>query len=167
MKEKIIKVYEFNELKPKIQEKVLNEFREKEDFSFLNESLNDYLKELLKDKKIKSNDLKLNYSLNYCQGDGLSFTGRFEWKNYEITIFRKEYHYCHKYTTNFNILTKKGNNVKESILNEFEALYYSICDKVEKMGYSIIEETLKDETIKDLIEMNEYTFRENGEIENL
>lgn len=166
MRKETINVYKFEELKKDIQEKVLNKFREWETFDFLDDELQEFLEQLLKEYKIKVliESIKLYYSLNNCQGDGVSFTGEFKYKNYLVYIKKRDYHYSHKYTVNIEIETKNGNDAKEEVYKEFEGIYLCICNEIEKIGYSIIEDTLSDESIKENIEINKYEFFENGDI---
>ncbi len=65
-------VYTFDELSDDVKEKVINKFREdKEVFlDFFNEDCVYYAKE----KGFE--DIELQYSLGYCQGDGLSFSAQ-------------------------------------------------------------------------------------------
>lgn len=171
MQQKTINVYNYEELDEKAKENVLKYFREQEDFYYLEEDLKEYLKQLLEENKIKViQDLKLFYSLSYCQGDGACFIGLFNWKGYEILI-KHNSHYYHERSTDIYIykLDKDGNEKEatEKTYDSFKELYYSICRKIEKSGYEEIEYRQSEESIKELIEMNEYTFRENGEIENI
>jgi uncharacterized protein with ATP-grasp and redox domains len=169
MKEKKIKIYEFKELKKEVQEKVLNDFKQYEDFFYLEENLTELLKDVLTANKIKINDLKIRYSLNCCQGDGFSFIGSFEWLDYNvnITLGHLSNLYNHSNTTDIYITDCEGEEIEdEKIINEFSELYQDICRKLEQEGYNIIEDALKDETIIKNIETNEYYFRKSGEIES-
>ena len=178
MKQKLINVYKFNELKKDVKEKVLNSFRENNDYSFLNDTLIYKLGELLKKYKIEAVDLNLMYSLGYCQGDGLSFTGTYKWKEHTIFISRSG-NYYHKHSTDIYFkelgeeydedeLTELVNEkIVETREKEFKEIYYKICDEIEKEGYKEIEDEDSEETIKEIIKMNGYTFRETGEMENL
>ena len=168
MKQKTINIYKFEELKEEIQVKVLNDMRENQDLYFLDEMLNDELNILLKKNKIKVvSDLELRYSLSSCQGDGVSFTGLFKWKNYfiKIELGSNSNYYSHSNTTDIYIETQAGNEVKKEIEAIFKEIYKNICWEIEKYGYSLIEDANSDEYIKKEIDMNEYTFRSNGEIE--
>jgi len=173
MKYKKIKVYKFEELKENIQEKVLNNFRENNDLMFLDEYLNNYLEELLiKYKILVNNDkyFKLYYSLSYCQGDGVCFIGNFEYKNFKIKI-EHNFNYYHKRSTDIYIYKedKKGNEIEVTEKQEehFKNIYYEICDLIEKAGYDYIDSENSEENIKELISINEYTFRDSGEMENI
>lgn len=174
MKQKLINVYEFEELKPDVQEKVIYDFRGQNEYSFLSDDLNYQLMKLLKKYKIKYDDLKLYYSLSYCQGDGLCFIGTFNFKGFSFTINHTG-HYYHKNSTEIFIedyseddeLTEMiSNKVKDSVEQEFKEIYFKICEKLERLGYEMIEYEDSEEHIKEIIEINEYSFRENGEIEN-
>lgn len=171
MKTKKINVYDYEELSETAKQKVLNSFRETNQYDFLDENLNEYLQELLKENKIKfACDLKLYYSLSYCQGDGVCFTGFFNWGKYNIKIIHN-FNYCHKKSTNIyiNYYDKKENEQEatEKVYNNFKNIYYSICDKLEKAGYEYIESEDSEENIKENIVANGYTFRINGEMENI
>lgn len=169
MKIKEIKVYEFKELEEKVKEKVLNNFRNDNDYDFLEEDLEEYLKEMLEKENITYEDLKINYSLSYCQGDGFSFTGNFIYKNIPILIKRDGFNYYHERSTEIIILNEEDFKKMdfEIFETDFKDLYYNICKKIEKMGYEMMEYEDSDESIKEIIEINEYTFRENGEMENI
>jgi len=182
MEEKTIKVYDFEELQEDIQEKVLNSFRENNDFYFLEEDLTEHLEEELQKHKIKAVDKpKLRYSLSYCQGDGLSFVGDFEFKG--IRFYLREgnlsNYYCHSNTININMeyeynqdydedFTEELQELKEKenekIEEEFTEIFHNICKTLEKVGYEHIEYENSEENIKDYIEANEYKFLENGAI---
>ena len=129
MKKVSINVYKFNELSVQIQTKVINRYRDR-----LSGLLNDDLKG---DMEWKLNcyvgglDFELSYSLSYCQGDGVSFTGSVDGKEelltlaglvygdkipknilrlinysiiYEVNFARCNYHYVHKHTVQTNII---------------------------------------------------------------
>ena len=169
METKQIKVYSFDELSEEVKNKVIIAMQEGEEFYFLEDCLKDDLKQELKNNKITPlKEPILNYSLNYCQGDGLKFTGVFKWRQYQVFI--NDGHlsnlYQHSYTTDINLETLKGNEVKEKTEEEFKNLYHSICKDLEKIGYAYIEDALSEDSIKEQIELNEYIFFENGKIAN-
>ena len=134
MRVKIIAVYKFDELPISVQTKVIDRYRDR-----LSDLLNDDLKEDM-NWKLKSHvgglDFELAYSLNYCQGDGVSFTGSVDRKEdllvlaslvyggnkiprnilrliscdiiYKVEFARCNYHYVHKYTVQTNIVCNYG-----------------------------------------------------------
>lgn len=182
MEQKTINVYDFEELKEDVQEKVLNHFRENNDYPFLEENLKGHLKEILQEYKIKCLDEpRLRYSLSYCKGDGLSFVGDFEFQGMRFYCRKGNLsnYYCHSNTIDINMedieeeeydgdLTEEIQIIKikeaKKIEEEFNELYHNICKKLEKIGYDEIEYQDSDENIKENIQINEYKFTENGEI---
>lgn len=71
-------VYKFNELPIQIQAKVIERYKDR-----LSDLLDDDLKEDMEWKlnnHVGGLDFELAYSLNCCQGDGVSFTGSTEGK---------------------------------------------------------------------------------------
>lgn len=74
MKEITIKAYEFEELSEDVQERLIREYRQYEDYTSYD--LEHYLNERLKELTGLSFDLA--YSLNNMQGDGLRFTGQID-----------------------------------------------------------------------------------------
>ena len=126
--------YKFDELSVSVQMKVIKRYRDR-----LSDLLNYDLKEIVNaelNNLTHNLDFELAYSLNYCQGDGVSFTGSVEGKeelfmlaglvygnkipnnilrliNYNI-ICKVEfdrcnyYRYVHKYTVQTNIVCNYG-----------------------------------------------------------
>ena len=122
-------VYEFNELPISVQTKVIDRYRDR-----LSDLLNDDLKEDMEWKlnnHVSGLDFELAYSLNCCQGDGVSFTGSVEGKEelltlaglvygnkipqnvsrlincdviYEVEFARCNYRYTHRHTVQTNIV---------------------------------------------------------------
>lgn len=175
MKTKTINLYEFDELSDEVKNKVVERFREKNDYHFLEENLNECLSELLEKNNIKviNNDLNLRYSLGYSQGDGVSFIGTFKFKDLNFKINSSSSHYCHSKTTDIYLIDFDDDNdddlselVKENIKNEFEQIYYNICDEIEKNGYAYIEAEDDEKNIIENIKLNEYTFRKDGSLED-
>ena len=122
-------VYNFDELPVSVQAKVIDRYRNR-----LSDLLSDVLKE---DMNMELNNhthslrFEVAYSLGYCQGDGVSFTGSAEGKEelltlaglvygnkipknilrlinyniiYEVNFARCNYHYVHKHTVHTNII---------------------------------------------------------------
>jgi hypothetical protein len=77
MKKIEIEVYEFNELDKKVQEKVIENYRDNMELTELDyEYLEGSWKEELKRKGYRREDKYFDFCLNHCQGDGVSLTGR-------------------------------------------------------------------------------------------
>ena len=130
MRVKIIAVYKFDELSISVQTKVIDRYRDR-----LSDLLNDDLKEAMNWKLnnyVGGLDFELAYSLNCCQGDGVSFTGSVDRKKdllvlaslvyggdkiprnilrliscdiiYKVEFARCNYRYTHKHTVQTNII---------------------------------------------------------------
>jgi len=173
MELKQIEVYNFEELSDEVKEKVLNKFREQNEYYFLEENLNEELNILLEENGIKpTGETNLRYSLGYCQGDGVSFTGNFKFKGFDfiIELGHLSNLYSHSRTTDISTADEYDDNgditeeLREIREKEFKNIYYKICDKIEKVGYSHIEADDSEEAIKENIEANEYKFLSNGDI---
>lgn len=168
MRKEAISVYRFEELKPKVKEKVLNIFREQEEHCFLSENLTEFLKDELEKNKIIYNDsLKVYYSLSYCQGDGFCFIGNFKYKGYDVAIKHNSRYYNERSTEIYIYkLNKEYDKIEaeEKVYNKFKELYYSICQNLEKIGYEEIETDLSEDNIKENIEANDYEFLLDGSI---
>lgn len=170
MRLKPIKLYDFNELSTQAKNEAITKWYEHEDYAYMETDLFESLKALLEQHKIHvRNEEKFEqyYSLSYSQGDGYYFIGKFKWKGYYVTITHHSNHYYHKNTVMFYIETNYGNPAKQKVYNDFRKLYDSICDELEKEGYGILEYRMSHEEFNDLCEANDYTFLENGIMENL
>lgn len=161
-------VYKFDELTKEAQERALDYFRESEDFPFLEESMQYKLEQLLEQSKIRYDETPtVQYSLSWSQGDGAMFYGRVYWRQYTIDIEHsgRYYHYNSK---TFDINLTNGNNISgkvyERVEQEFNELYVDICHELERYGYAEIDYILSEESIKELIDANEYEFTEDGRL---
>lgn len=99
----------------------------------------------LEDEKIYCDKPTLRYNLSCSQGSGLSWNGSgyFIYKKQKYYFNVSEGHlsnyYSHKYTNSFSITTINDNEAKDEVYKYFKDLYYNICDKIEKIGYELIE----------------------------
>lgn len=168
-----IDIYKFDELPDKVKEKVVNRFRENNDFPFLKDDLEEELNRLLKENNIEIiRNYDFYYSLSYSQGDGFRFVGQFKYKKYRVTITHLG-HYYHYKSVNIEYEYYDGeeynaisNDEYKTIDTEFSFIYKDICKKMEKFGYNIIEEENNEEHIKEEINANGYEFFDNGDIYN-
>jgi hypothetical protein len=158
-------VYEFKELSKEAQEEALEYFRQSEHFDFLADDMAEKLDDLLKQYKLKYDEMpKTYFSLSYCQGDGAMFEGTVYYKSYtvDITHSGNYYHYNSKQIDMYSTKTSKGASGK--VFNEFNELYVDLCIKLERYGYDVMESTLEDSNLVDIIEANEYEFLESGKL---
>lgn len=129
-----------------------------DDFMFLEEELNEILKDKLKQKGFKFDNLKIGYSLSYCQGDGFNFIGEITTKNAVYIIEKNTHHYEHAYTTSIEMLSFKNKDYSELdevmqkkadlFLKTFQEEYISLCKEMEEIGYSIIKQQEEDNILK-------------------
>jgi hypothetical protein len=193
MKTKTINIYSFSELSEEAKEKAIEYFRnsKNEDYDLLNMFSDDVIECLKEDGW---NDVKLQYSLSCCQGDGLCFSGKLDLKyflnneysqkltkykvnalcEYIYSVHSKgntgHYSYAHEnqidYSENYQdgIERKHIDKLWQDVLGEIKEYYLTLCKKFEKQGYNEIDYQLSDECIKEEIEANEYEFLENGKL---
>ena len=175
MRQETVNIYKYDELSDKAKRKVLERYREHNDFLFLSNDLKEELNTLLEEHKIEvQQNLQLYYSLSYSQGDGCCFVGDFIWNNYRISIKHdNSCRYYHNQSVDININSKFNSNGEDVEIssdeenvayNEFKNIYKEICDKLEDSGYAIIDNENSEEYIKDSIEANEEEFYDNGDI---
>lgn len=171
MKTKTIQLYEYAELSPQAKEKALNKWRETEDDPMMQSHMINLLKEELEERGIKydTDSIDVRYSLSHCQGDGFMFIGELEWKKYTIYIKHGGGHYYHSHSASIEMqeTDNLGFHIEdEKDENEFEELYQSICKVMEGKGYDHIEYITSEESFIEACDANEYTFREDGTMEN-
>ena len=165
MRQQLINVYKFEELSDEVKEKVIDRFRKDNNYPFLSDDLNEELKSLLEENKIEvSSNLKLYYSLSYNQGDGVCFVGIFKWNKYYVTInHRGNYYHRNSKEIHMEPIDDNYDN-SDNDEDPFSNIDDTICDKLEKFGYSIIEYESTVRYIKETIEINEFEFNDNGDI---
>ncbi|MCK9429461.1 MAG: hypothetical protein M0R17_05615 [Candidatus Omnitrophica bacterium] len=122
-----------------------------DDFCYLEDNLRESLKEKLQEKGLKFfEDLKVYYSLSYCQGDGFIFSGTIETKKARFNI-KHSGHYYHYNSKEINLdclfignkevydFTDKQQEKVNLLESEFNDLYVLICKEMEDLGYKEIE----------------------------
>lgn len=169
MRVRTYNVYRFKELSKEAKANAIAKWYEKEDYPFLSEDLQESLKGLLEQNKIKYNDdLKLFYSLGYCQGDGLCFVGNFEYKGKHYKIIHN-YRYYFAESVGISEITEEGEEnylpFQENKENLFIKKYLSICKELEKEGYNILEYRMDNKEFGELCESNDYWFTIEGNID--
>lgn len=165
-----VKVYTFNELPQPIQDKVIEQFRNNNEYVYLTDEMLEHLKGLLKEEsiEIENNDrLKVLYSLSNSQGDGAMFEGVFGLGNFSFDV-RHQGRYTHSNSKTLRVYDLDGSTpdkeVWDTAYDMFDRVYVNICTKLARFGYGCIEQEDSEQSIKDTIEINEYEFYGNGEI---
>jgi hypothetical protein len=170
MKEIKIKLYDYEELPKKAQEKALNNWAETVEDPMLQAHLDNLLTEELDERGVKYEASSINcmYSLSYCQGDGLMFEGTLEYKGHSVTIKHsgRYYHSNSKEITWNDFEGESKEAEEEKIAAAFEAMYQEVCKKIERAGYDEIEYQQSEEAFMQACEANEYTFEEDGTMRN-
>jgi len=187
------KVYEFNELNDKAKQTAIEWYKnsvlaEDSDILF---GFDEHCRE--EAEKFGFNDIKIQYSLSYCQGDGLSFScSNFDLKqfltnnsrlhrnllinvissNCTVEIKGNTGRYCFASRSDIDLYldaNKDYPNIQtiiDLIKTELENTYLQLCNELENTGYKWIEDAYTDESIIESIEANEYNFTKDGKIFN-
>lgn len=172
MKTKTIALYEYHELSPEAKEKALANWNETNDNPLLQSHMINVLKEKLDERGIKydTDSIDVRYSLSHCQGDGFMFIGNLTWKKYDISIKHGGGRYYHSNSASIEI--QESDNLgyhmddEDADVKEFNEIYQAICKEMEQIGYDEIEYEQSEEVFQETCEANEYTFREDGTMEN-
>lgn len=165
MQTKTITLYEYSELEPKAKEKARAKWNETNDDPLMQSHMINLLKEELEERGIKYDvdSMDVRYSLSSCQGDGFMFEGKLQWRGKEITIKHDgNAHYYHMNTARFDY-----EGLTEAQFGQFQAVYEAVCKKMERTGYDEIEYQQSEESFINACDANEWTFREDGTMENV
>ena len=184
-----IKLYSFNELSETAKNNAIEKWRN--DSEIFLDFFNDDCVNLASEKGFK--DIELQYSLSYCQGDGLSFSAQ-SYDNLEnlflqvlgkgkektakiisescnLKIKSNNGHYCYASKSDVDIYldysindSENIENVVNQVLELLQDEYLELCSEMEKNGYNEIEYQLSDEAISETLQVNDYDFTEEGEI---
>ena len=184
------KVYKFEELNNDAKA-VAIEWYKKDDEVYL-DFFNDDAKRQI-DEAGFYDDVELQYSLSYSQGDGLSFScnkvkeslllsffaeilGENKEKTAKIVIENcsfentgnKGSHYCYASTNDIEFICESYKSDIDAIVSQVESklqrLYFDLCKDLEKQGYADIEYQRSDEAVTESIIVNDYEFTINGNI---
>jgi len=182
-------LYEFHELSKVAQETAIEKQRNNDVFlDFFND---DCIEQIIA-AGFKGN-VNLEYSLSYCQGDGLSFScdyfdnlnalfveilGTEKQKtidcvinncSFKINSNNGRYSYASRNDVNFeldNYYVKSSTNL-DNLITKVETklryIYIDLCKELENQGYKDIEYQNSDECITDFFNSKEIEFYENGE----
>ena len=124
------------------------------DYPFLKEDLYYFIEEKLKEKKIYIDNMKLYFSLSYCQGDGVEILGTFNhkhYKDYKIKSVNNSCRYHHYNSFDIYAEDENGEEAKEEINKKISEIFKEISREAEKFGYEWIEAEDKDTIIKNNI----------------
>lgn len=165
MKTVELKLYTIDELAPDSRQKAIDKWRENDDLPLLDMDMQDHFAEELEKNDFEGEDGELFYSLAYCQGDGVSFTGHFRYRDtYNVHVYSTKDLYCHKYTTSMEITDDDGNIVDTEAYEQVRDAYYKVCDTLEKIGYEYIDEAYDEDNIVENMRVNGYYFEIDGTI---
>lgn len=168
MRREYYNVYKFGELSPEQKQKAIDKWYALENHPFLEGDLTESCKAELEERGISYGEsLELHYSLGYCQGDGLCFTGAFSFRTAENTdLYHVKITHCGRYyhskSVDFEFTDADGEMIDDNEV--FIELYRSICRDLEKEGYGIIEYRMSFEEFEEHAEVNGYEFTEDGKI---
>jgi hypothetical protein len=163
MQTKTYNIYTFDELDEKAKEKARDWYRQNySDYPFLSEDMEEEAKQLLEDAGIITDDFKVYYSLSYCQGDGAMIEIKGKWKTYDVRVTQSGMYYHYNSKNIYLQDSETGEDVEESIEDEFNQIYIDICQKLEKFGYQHMEHDDSDDNVDENILASEYTFLLDG-----
>ena len=186
-----ISLYKFDELSEAAQQNAIENQRNSEynvDLEFFNE---DTVEQIIA-AGFKGN-VKLQYSLSYSQGDGLSFSCDYFDKLNELFVevlgtgkqktidciinncsFENKgnngrYCYASRNDISFEFDDYSANkplihDIVSQVETKIKDIYIDLCNELEKNGYKYIEYENSDECIIENLIGNEYDFTENGQM---
>ena len=188
--EKIIKIYQYDELSEESKERV----RERNRIDLVDtetEMLNEYFIDILHTDHHYFKDLKFYWSLGYCQGDGLCFESDFDlglylklhrpnlkqsvhdiiFNNVHVEVKPKSSRYCYSsiedVEADFGYIKEdhcRLCKLVDDIVEDIQNLYIKICKEFEVRGYKAYEYLGTDEFAKDNADINGYEYDEEGNI---
>ena len=184
-----IELYKFTELSENAKSAAIEKHKENSEI-FL-DFFNDDCHEQISENGFKGN-IKLQYSLSYSQGDGLSFScdyydnlnelfveilGTEKQKTIDTILNNISFkydgnngRYCYASRSNIileldNYYVKSSTNIDNLISKveyKLKDLYIDLCNQLEKQGYDDIQYQYSDEYIAETLTENDYNFTING-----
>lgn len=181
-------VYDFDELSDEAKQNAIEKWYENEDYPWLEDNIACFLSE----NDPYFYDKKTQYSLSYCQGDGLSFESKFDLEKWlkdkgtvrasfiPMLVFYLDirsygntgnrYPFARRDQIEMNIDTYKSypriEALCESILSDVQDYYMELCKKAEQYGYGILEYRMTEQEFSELCQANERTFLPDGTMKN-
>lgn len=187
-----ISLYKFDELSDEAKQNAIETERNSEFNVYLGMFNDDAIRQI-QDAGFKGN-VKLQYSLSYSQGDGLSFScdyfdklndlfvevlGEGKQKTIDCIINNLSFEskgntarYCYASRNDINLeldnyYVKSSTNI-DNVISQVETkikdLYIDLCNDLEKQGYNEIEYQQSDECIIENLISNDYDFTEEGKL---
>lgn len=172
MKKITITAYTFEELSKDVQERLIREYRQSNDYG---DDLEDYLNERL--KELTGLKFDLTYSLCHMQGDGVRFIGQIAGdeinklpfaplvKDASRTIISilPTYIFHAPYQVDIDIdVEAYTDDELEKLKEAVNEWYGTIADALKEAGYEYIEDMESDEYIRDFLIANEYLYMADG-----
>ena len=178
-----VNLYSINELEPKAKEKALNKLRKYTSLEIF-EQVSDLFRYSLEDEKL---DLIAQWSLSYCQGDGVAFEGSLPVNDLirleliskedaeliELDCIDVKLHGRCTHKNSMSLLThfdNKGVNSYSVIVDKLEmyTMKYlqTLSEDFERKGYELIDYLNSDEYLIEQCEANEWTFEACGRMRN-
>lgn len=165
MKEYTVTRYSFEELSPEAQALAVE--NEREDLylhmpeEFISEDIRQELAEQLGSPDYALG-LELRYSLNYCQGDGVSFTGTLTrqsapaltWPDgaERAELISISNHYSHAYTVRAELIDAEGETLDDSPAVElFREQIRDVCEVLERVGYKSIKDYASEDSARECL----------------
>lgn len=160
MKEYTVRRYSFTELDEKAKEGAISAMRESLYEVISEDALTDYLTDRVMDALGGgSEDIKLAYSLSYCQGDGVAIYGTIQredapdlsWPGgasyVELSKNSWGHHYSHYNSFNVDVYDEEGEVIADSRI--IETQLRDLCRQLERDGYKYIEGSTTEEVATD------------------
>lgn len=189
MRTQEIKLFDINELSEEAQSKAVEYLQGQNYFGADEREISEQFEEKLKEYGLPADNIE--WSLGYCQGDGVAFYGDIdvekllkaigEYGKYgylvrrytpDIVLTRNSYgyHYSH-YNTMDIVEGVAGLEIRETDRTKWKELtdlielrVRSVSRELEKKGYEIIEAHGEKDHIIEHAEINEMEFREDGRL---
>jgi hypothetical protein len=185
------KVYLFNELSEESQQNAIE--KEKNNLEIFLDSFNENAIDKITEHGFYD-DIKIQYSLSYSQGDGFSFSckriksnilldffieilGKDKEKTAKIIIENCNFecngnksNYCYASAFDIDYYTNSHcpnvDEIIKKVCTKLEIYYLNLCKDLEKQGYEELEFQYLDSTIKENLIANNYEFTKDGNLFN-
>ncbi len=156
-------IYNYDELEGWAQKYALEKFREEDRQLSLPEDMKWEAMRLLEEAGIEAvlKDVRVLYSLGYCQGDGaiIELVGSYKGNTVKVEQFG---HYSHEYSTRVDMIDPETSELLDCKGFE-ENVYVPLCRELRDFGYSCIEERQKRSYIESEFKDYDVEFYSNGE----